>query len=145
MRILITLIPGGTCRRKGYFPWRMIQEVAPQIQEVAPTDSRGGPHNVRGMGLWSVWHFGLCGEWILEVAPTNSRGGPHHVCDVTLWSMWHLVSFRIRRTLAWSRDTSSSSWHHACSAGRWYGRAINKSNSVGNMSTWDTEVQECKS
>jgi len=22
-----------------------------------------------GAALWFVWHFGLCGEWILEVPP----------------------------------------------------------------------------
>jgi len=40
--MLITLIPGGIGRRK---------KVALQIQEVAPTDSRGGPHHVCGYRL----------------------------------------------------------------------------------------------
>ena len=100
-RMLITLTPGGTGRRK---------EVALQIQEVAPTYSRGGPHHVCGVTLCSmwhfalrvdqevapqiqevapttcvVWHFALCGEWILEVAPTDSRGGP------TTCVVWHFA------------------------------------------------------
>ena len=73
--MLITLTPGDTGRR---------EKVALQIQEVALTDSRGGPHYVCGVALYSVWHFALCGEWILEVAPTDSRGGPHYVCGVAL-------------------------------------------------------------
>jgi len=124
---------------------KWILEVAPQIQEVAPTDSRGGPHHVCGVTLYSMWHFVLCGEWILEVAPTDSIGGPHHVCGVALCSVWHLVPFRIRQTLARSWDTSSSFRHQACSAGRRYDYAINKSNSAGDMSTGDTGVQEYRS
>ena len=46
--MLIVLTPGDTRRRK---------EVALQIQEVAPTDSRGGPHHVCGVSLCSVWHL----------------------------------------------------------------------------------------
>ena len=134
--MLITLTPCDTGRR---------EEVALQIQEVAPTDSRGGPHHVCGVALYSVWHFALCGEWILEVAPTDSRGGPHHVYDVALCSVWHLVPFRNRRTLARLWDTSSSSRHQACSVGRRNDCAINKSNSAGDMSAGDTGVQECRS
>ena len=96
LRILITLTPGSTGRR---------EEVALQIQEVAPTDS---------------------------------RGGPHHVCGVSLCSVWHLVPFKIRQTLARSWDTSLSSRHQACSAGRRNDCAI-------NMSTEDTGVQEFRS
>jgi len=70
--------------------------MALQIQEVAPTDSRGGPHHVCDVALCSMWHFALRG-WILEVAPTDSRGGPHHMCGVALCSMWHLVPFRTWR------------------------------------------------
>ena len=131
--MLITLTPGGTGRR---------EKVALQIQEVVPTDSRGGPHHVCGVALCSVWHFALCGEWILEVAPTDSRGGPHHVYGVVLCSVWYLVSFRNRRTLARSWDTSSSSRHQACSVGRQNDCAVNKSNSAGGMSTG---VQEFRS
>ena len=136
--MLITLTPDGTSRR---------EEVALQIQEVAPTDSRGGPHHMCGVALCSMWHFALrvdsegsptdsrdgrhrfkrwppphvwcdtllhvalCSMWgmIQELAPTDSRGGPNHVCGVTLCSVWHLIPFRIRRTLARSWDTSSSS------------------------------------
>jgi len=94
--MLITQTPGGTGKR---------EEVAQQIQEVAPTDSRGGPTT------YVVWHFAPCGTllWgliqevapqIQEVASTDSRGGPHHTCGVALCSVWHLVPFRIRRTLA---------------------------------------------
>ena len=169
--MLITLTPGGTGRR---------EEVAPQIQEVAPTDSRGGPHYVYGVALCSMWHFALCEKWIQEVAPhiqeaapttcmvwhfascgtlfcvrkwiqevapqiqevaaTNSRGAPHHVYGVALLSVWHLVPFRICQTLGWSWDTSSSSRHQACSIGRRYNCAINKSNSAGDRGTWDTGV-----
>ena len=103
------------------------------------------PHHVCGVALCSMWYFVMCGEWILEVALTDSRGGPCHMCGVTLYSVWHLVPFRIRRTLARSWDTSSSSRHQACSAGRRYDCAINKSNSAGDMSTWDTGVQEYRS
>ena len=67
--------------------YRQEREVALQIQEVAPTDSRGGPHHVCGVALCSMWHFALCGEWILEVAPTDSKCGIHHVCGVVLWSV----------------------------------------------------------
>jgi len=86
--MLITLTPGGTGRR---------EKVAPQIQEVAPTDSRGGPHHVCGVTLCSVWHFSLCGliqevaPLIQEVARTDSRGGPHHVYGVALCSVWHFA------------------------------------------------------
>jgi len=45
------------------------QEIALQIQEVAPTDPRGGPHHVCGVALCSMWHFALRGM--------DSRGGPH--------------------------------------------------------------------
>ena len=48
---------------------RHVQEIALQIQEVAPTDSRGGPHHVYGVALCSVWHFAL--------RVLDSRGGPH--------------------------------------------------------------------
>jgi len=58
--------------------------MALQIQEVAPTDSRGGPHHVCDVALCSMWHFALRG-WILEVAPTDSRGGPHRVRCGTLF------------------------------------------------------------
>ena len=81
--MLITLTPGVTGRR---------EKVALQIQEVAPTDSRGGPHRVCGVALCFVWHFALCGEWILEVDPTDSRGGSHHVCGVILCSVWNLLA-----------------------------------------------------
>jgi len=74
--------------------------MALQIQEVAPTDSRGGPQHVYSVALCSVWHFALRGM--------DSRGGPHHVYDVALCSVWHLVPFKIRRTLARLWDTSSS-------------------------------------
>ena len=80
--MLITLTPGGTGTRK---------EVALQIQEVAPIDSRGGPHHVYGVAICSTWHFAL--------REMDFRGGPHHVCGVALCSVWHLVPFRIRRTL----------------------------------------------
>ena len=50
------------------------QEVALQTQEVAPTDSRGGPPPLDGVALCSMWHFVLRG-WILEVAPTIGRCG----------------------------------------------------------------------
>ena len=40
--MLITLTPGGTGRR---------EEVALQIQEVAPTDLRGGPYHVCDVAL----------------------------------------------------------------------------------------------
>ena len=43
--------------------------MALQIQEVAPTDSRGGPHHVCGVALCSMWHFAL--------REMDSRGGPH--------------------------------------------------------------------
>ena len=43
--MFITLTPGGTGKR---------EEVALQIQEVAPTDSRGGPHHVCGVALSSI-------------------------------------------------------------------------------------------
>ena len=73
--MFITLTPGGTGRR---------EKVALQIQKVAPTDSRGGPHHVGSVALCSMWHFVLRG-WILEVAPTDSRGGPHRVWCGTLF------------------------------------------------------------
>ena len=123
--MLITLTPGGTGRR---------EEVASQIQEVAPKDSRGGPHHVCGVALCSVWHFALRGM--------DSRGGPHGFkrwpplcvwCGTLL--LWHFIPFRIHRTLARSWDTSSSSRRQACSARRRYDCAINKSNSAGDIST----------
>jgi len=125
-----------------HFALRVDTGGSPQIQEVAPTDSRGGPHYVCGVALCSVWHFTLCGEWIIEVASTDSRGGPHHVYGVALFSVWHLVPFKIRRTLARLRDTSSSSRHQACSARHQSDCAINKSNNVGDKSTGDTGAQE---
>ena len=75
--MLITLIPCGTGRR---------EEVALQIQEVAPTDLRGGSHHVCGVALCSMWYLK-----IQEVAPTDSKGGPHHVCGVALCSVWHFA------------------------------------------------------
>ena len=54
----------------------LIQEVAPQIQEVAPTTCVVWHFAPCGTLLCSVWYFALCGEWILEVAPTDSRDGP---------------------------------------------------------------------
>ena len=60
--MLITLTPGGTGRR---------EEVAPQIQEVTLTDSRG----VCGVVLCSMWHFALRVD--TGGSPTDSRGGPH--------------------------------------------------------------------
>ena len=96
----------------------------------SPTDSRGGPHHMCGVSLCSMWHFALRGM--------DSRGGPHrfkrcphHLCGVALCSMWHLVPFRIRRKLARSWGTSSSSRHQACSAGHLSDCAINKSMSTG--------------
>jgi len=59
--MLITLTPGDTGRR---------EEVALQIQEVASTNSRGGPHHVRGVALCSVWVD-------TGGSPIDSRGGPH--------------------------------------------------------------------
>jgi len=79
--MLITLTPGGTGRRK---------EVALQIQEVAPTDSRGGPHHVCGVTFCSMWHFALRVD--TGGSPTDSRGGPHHVCGVALCSVWGMDS-----------------------------------------------------
>jgi len=64
--MLITLILGDIGRR---------EEVALQIQEVAPTDSRGGPHHVCGVALCSMWHFTLRVD--SGGSPTDSRGGPH--------------------------------------------------------------------
>ena len=82
-------------------------------------------------------------------SPTDSRGAPHrfkrwppHVCGAALCSMWNLVPFRIRRTLARSWYTFSSSQHQAYSAGCRHDYAINKSNSAGDMSTGDIGVQE---
>jgi len=136
--MLITLTPGDTGRRKDYFLSRI--------------DSGGGPHRFKRWPPPRAWcgtllYVTLCSVWGMD-----SRGGPHrfkrwprHVSGMALCSVWHLVLFRIRRTLAWSWDTSSSSQHQACSVGRRYDRAINKSNSAGNMSTGDTLVQEYKS
>ena len=81
--MLIIITPGGTGRR---------EKVALQIQEVAPTDSRGGPHHVCGVALCSMWHFSLKvdtrGSPIdSRGGPTYSRGGPHHVYGVALCSM----------------------------------------------------------
>ena len=102
------------------------QEVALQIQEVAPTDSRGGPHHVCGVALCSVWHFALR-EMDSRGGPHGFKRWPHHVCGVALCSVWHLVPFRTRRTLVRLWDTSSSSRHQAaCSAGRRYDCAINR-------------------
>ena len=87
--MLITLTPDGTGRR---------EEVALQIQEVAPIDSRGGPP------LCSMWHFALRvdpevnptdsrgGPTDSRGGPTDSRGGPHHVCGVALCSVWVMDS-----------------------------------------------------
>jgi len=136
---------GVTLCSMWHFALRVDSGGSPTDSRGAPTDSRGGPHHVCGVVLCSVWHFALCREWILEVTPTDSRGGPHHVCGVALCSVWHLVPFRIRWTLARSWDTSSSSRHQACSAGRRYDCAINKSNRAGDMSTGDTRVQEYRS
>ena len=88
--MLITLAPGGTGKR---------EKVALQIQEVAPTDSRGG-----GVALCSMWHFALRVDTggsptDLRGGPTDSRGGPHHVCGVPLCSVWHfLVELNSRET-----------------------------------------------
>jgi len=72
--VLITLTPGGTGRR---------EEVALQIQEVPPTDSRRGPYHVCGVALCSMWHFAL--RVNTGGSPTDSRGGPH-TCVV-----WHFA------------------------------------------------------
>jgi len=64
--MLITLTPGGTGRR---------EEIALHIQEVAPTDSRGGPHHVCGVALCSMWHFALRVD--SGGSPIDSRGDPH--------------------------------------------------------------------
>ena len=87
-------------QEEGLFPLRIDSGGSPTDSRGDPTDLRGGPHHVCGVVLYSVWHFVLCGEWILEVAPTDSRGGPRHVCGVALYSVWHLIPFRIHRTLA---------------------------------------------
>jgi len=49
---------------------RQKEGVAPQIQEVAPTHLRDGPHHVYGVALCSVW------EWILEVSPQIQEVAP---------------------------------------------------------------------
>ena len=79
---------GGTGRR---------EKVALQIQEVALTDSRGGPYHVYGVALCSMWHFALRVDTggsptDSRGGPTDSRGGPHHVCDVALCSVWGMDS-----------------------------------------------------
>ena len=97
--MLITLTPGGTGRR---------EEVVLQIQEVALTDSRGGPHHVwcgtlLGVTLCSMWHFALRVD--SGGSPTDSRGGPYRFkrwppprvwCDnllcVALCSVWGMDS-----------------------------------------------------
>ena len=80
--------------------------MALQIQEVAPTDSRGGPHRV-----WcgTLFHVALCSEGM------DSRGGPHRV-------VWHLVPFRITRQDSRKRDNHKSSiscWVSSDSMTRW--------------------------
>ena len=64
--MLITLTPDDTGRR---------EEVALQIQEVAPTNSRVGPNHVCGVALCSMWHFALRVD--TGGSPTDSRGGPY--------------------------------------------------------------------
>ena len=64
--MVITLTPVDTGR---------MEEVALQIQEVAPTDSRGSPHHVCGVALCSMWHFALKVD--IGGSPTDLRGGPH--------------------------------------------------------------------
>ena len=66
LRMLITLTPGGTGRR---------EKVALQIQEMAPTDSRGDPNHVCGVALCSMWHSAL--RFDTGGSPTDSRGVPH--------------------------------------------------------------------
>ena len=67
-----------------FFLGEKSQEIAPQIQEVAPTDSRCDPHHVYGVELCFLWYFGLCGEWILEVAPQNQEVAS------TMYVAWHI-------------------------------------------------------
>ena len=62
---------GGALCSMWHFALMVDSGGSPQIQEMALTDSRGGPHHVCDVTLCSVWHFDLCREWILEVAPTT--------------------------------------------------------------------------
>ena len=106
-----------------HFALRVDSGGSPTVSRGGPIDSRGGPHHACGVALCSVWGM-------------DSRGGPHRFkrWPPTTCMVWHLVPFRIRRMLARSWDTSSSSRHQAYSAGRRYDRAINKSDSAGDMS-----------
>ena len=82
---------------------RQREEVALQIQKVAPADSRGGHHHVCGVALCSMWHFALRVD--TEGSPTDSRGGPYRfkrwppprvscgtLLCVVLYSVWGMDS-----------------------------------------------------
>ena len=66
------------------------EKVALQIQKVAPTDPRGGPHHVCDVALCSMWYFTLRVD--TGGSATDSRGGtyrfkrwpPSRVCCSTL-------------------------------------------------------------
>jgi len=73
-----------------------IQEIAPQIQEVALTDSRGGLHHVYGVTLCSAWYFSLYGVASRGGSYKFKRWPPSRVwcgtlLGVALCSMWHFV------------------------------------------------------
>jgi len=83
--MLITLTPGGTKHEEGLFFLReKSHEIAPHIQEVAPTYSRCDAYHVYGVALCSLWYFSLCGEWILEVAPQIQEVAS------TMCVVWHI-------------------------------------------------------
>jgi len=91
--MLITLTPGGTGKR---------EKVAQQIQEVAPTDSRGGPHHVCGVALCSMWHFALRVD--IRGSPTDSRGGPHRFKRWPLPRVWCGTLLCVAVCSVWEMD-----------------------------------------
>jgi len=92
--MLITLTPGGTGRR---------EEVAPQIQEVAPTDLRGGPHHVCGVALCSMWHFSLRVD--SGGSPTGSKGGPHRFKRWPLPRVWCGILLCVALYFVWGMNS----------------------------------------
>ena len=102
LRMFITLTPGGTGRR---------EKVALQIQEVAPTDSRGGPHHVCGVALCSMWHFALRVD--TGGSPTDSRGGPHRFKRWPPPCVWCGTLLCVALCSVWGMDSRGGP-HHVC-------------------------------
>jgi len=115
-----------------------------------PTDSRGDPHRFNRWPPPRVWYGTLLHVALFSVWGMDSRGGPHRFKRWPPPRVWR--GTLLRMALSSIQDLSDASTivgyilvipTQACSIGRRYDCAINKSNSAGDMSTGDIGVQGC--